>query len=427
MKEKFENRKLTGPLRLKLERDDHSCGKYWEADKATLVRSIVNVIEDFEDQGYKLTLRQLYYQLVARNIMPNDQICYGKLSALLDDCRYSGAVDWDSIEDRGRIPHTPYYEHSVEDAIRRTKSSYSLDKRVGQDTYVELWSEKDAISNILKEAVSDHTITVGINKGFASSTAIHNAYERFARRLLSGKRVVVLYFGDHDPSGLDMVRDIRARLEFMLSKGTNQEALIALQEDPDMDDDARIFDLMDEFDLYGKYREELEKYDSGKNGDWMAVKALAVVKSMFEVRHIGLTMDQIQFFNLPPNPAKMTDPRAKGYVAEHGDISWEVDALSPSDIRKIIEESLEDVIDWDKYKEREAQEEADLKRLDKVISGEGFESKFKDPDEWGDWVCPKCGHEQGDPEDIHSTQCEECETGVVLSDVVDGKRKAKLA
>jgi hypothetical protein len=79
MKEKFENRRLTGPLRIRLDRDDHSCGKYWEVEKEELVRQIVSITEEYRNMGYKLTLRQLYYQMVSRNYIPNDQKCYGKL------------------------------------------------------------------------------------------------------------------------------------------------------------------------------------------------------------------------------------------------------------------------------------------------------------------------------------------------------------
>jgi hypothetical protein len=365
MKEKFENRRLTGKLRVKLERDDHDCGKYWEADKQQVINCIISVLKDYKSQGYILTLRQLYYQLVSKNIMPNDNICYSKLSSLLDDCRYSGVVDWDSIEDRGRVPYTPYFENSVKEALQRTIDCYKLDKRLGQDVYVELWSEKDAISNILKETVKDYTLTVGINKGFASSTAMYNAYMRFMPMMLEGKKVVVLYAGDHDPSGLDMVRDIRERLEYFMSKGSYKTKL--WDEYIQRNGDTSIVNIM--FDRYpelvGRCKEIIPKEDDDEMSDeayeeLVQIQALCVVKEYFVVKPICLTREQIDYYNLPPNPAKISDPRAKKYIEEHGDVSWEVDALSPRILRSIILEAVKECIDMDKYEEVIIQEEKDI-------------------------------------------------------------------
>lgn len=327
MKEIFQKRKLDGSFNIKL-----ANGNRWEQDKGELVEQIINVIEDFQNQGYKLTLRQLYYQLVARDYIPNDGVAYKKLSSLLDDCRYSGKVDWDAIEDRGRVPYTPYFENSLEGALKRTLDSYKLDKRLGQPIHLEIWSEKDAISNILRDSAYPHTLTVVINKGFASSTAMYSAYRRFLDKINNGQKVVVLYFGDHDPSGLDMVRDIRERIEFFLTRG--EDAQIAL-------------------DNLGEERFE---------------EFIELIWNSFEVKHIGLTMEQIQEINPPTNPAKITDPRAKNYIAEHGQYSWEVDALTPTQIREIIEEEIELYINKEKLAEVEEREKSERSELRNLIN-----------------------------------------------------------
>lgn len=358
MKEKFEDRKITGSLRIKLDRDDHDCGKYWEEDKSVIINAILSTVRRYENMGYTLTLRQLYYQLVATNAMPNDQACYSKLSTLLDDCRYSGIVDWDSIEDRGRVPHTPYYEDSVADSLRRTLLSYKLDRRIGQKNYVELWTEKDAISNIMKDSVRDYTITVGINKGFASSTAIYNAYRRFVDEILEGRKVTVLYFGDHDPSGLSMITDIRYRLELMMSKGDYTDKLFRLVEAEEL---VRLAEKYDLFDL------AYEANESGDKETFAQYMALGLIKDRFEIRHIGLTKEQITKFNLPSNPAKLSDPRAKAYVAEHGDVSWEVDALNPKDIVSIVKDALTDLLDSEAYNKILPKEDSDRELLSKFI------------------------------------------------------------
>jgi len=376
MKERFENRTLDGNIKVKLSRSDHPCGAYWIADKRETVNSIIAIMNSFSKQGYRLTLRQLYYQLVQKNIAPNDDVVYKRLSSLLDDCRYSGTVDWNGIEDRGRVPYTPYFEDSVEGALQRTIDSYSLDRRTGQKIYTELWTEKDAISGIIKQAVREFTLTVGVNKGFASSTAIYNAYKRIAEQLYEVKNVVILYLGDHDPSGLDMIRDIRDRLEMMLIQGNKCSSIVAEFDSADLG----CYDL-DEIINESEYTDQIqEAEDEGDNEKIDQIKMRVILDKFFEVKHIGLTMEQIREFHLPPNPAKITDPRAKKYIEEHGNISWEVDALQPSDLVRIIQYALDDVIDTEKMQEIITKEEVDKQKITAFIETLNQEEPDDDED-----------------------------------------------
>lgn len=83
-------------------------------------------------------------------------------------------------------------------------------------------------------------------------------------------------------------------------------------------------------------------------------------------RKVALTMPQVEEYQPPPNPAKMTDSRAKGYVAEHGDESWEVDALEPSELVRLIEEHITDLVDADLMEEviqEEKEQVANMLRL----------------------------------------------------------------
>ena len=273
---------------------------------------IVNkIIEDYAQQGYRLTLRQLYYQLVSRDIIPNAKAEYAKLSTLLVNGRMSGIVDWDAIEDRIRIPFLPYWVNGIEDAINDTITQYRLDRQKEQKVYIELWVEKDALSGVLKKITSRYHIKLMVNRGYSSCTAMHDAYERLRRYEDEGKQTCVLYLGDHDPSGLDMIRDVRERLE--------------------------------EFGVYP------------------------------EVRHIGLTKKQIEKFNPPPNPAKITDPRAGWYIQKHGDFSWEVDALDPKALHQLVRENVEELIDMALFKSQLKQESQDKEMLrvaaKKIVNG----------------------------------------------------------
>jgi hypothetical protein len=314
--EKFEDRRLRGAISVVCKLDDGSIRR-WTTKKETVVEQIVEIVDYFSSLGHKLTLRQLHYQFVSRNWIVNHITAYKKLGKILDDCRYGGIIDWDAIEDRGRSTQVAYYEHGIPEALKRTVDAYRLDRQLGQENHVEVWTEKDALSAILGKVTRKYGIGLAVNKGYTSSSAIYDAYERFCYKINEGRRVTILYFGDHDPSGLDMIRDVRERLEFMFGNGQ------------------------------GIY-----------NGGW---------SYMFRVHPIGLTMKQIKKYNLPPNPAKTTDSRSAAYIQEFGQESWEVDALNPVDLVKIVEDNILDNIDIETYNEVLAQEEKDIAVLNKFI------------------------------------------------------------
>ena len=263
---------------------------------------INKIIEEYAEEGYTLTLRQLYYQLVSRDMIPNQDKEYDKLSRLLVKGRMAGIVDWDAIEDRLRVPYIPYSVEGIEDAIQDTIDQYRLDRMDDQDVYIELWVEKDALSGVLKRITKHYHIRLMVNRGYSSCSAMHDAYNRLRVQTRSGKKTHILYLGDHDPSGLDMIRDVKDRLN--------------------------------EFGVYPK------------------------------VKQIGLTMGQIKKYNPPTNPAKITDPRAKWYLAEYGDKSWEVDALNPKILHELVKKNVEKLIDIDLFNEKIKQEDKDKEKLE---------------------------------------------------------------
>jgi len=315
MKEKFEDRRLFGSMKVACKYDDGSV-RHWNTRKETVVAQIVQIVEYYESLGYKLTLRQLHYQFVSRNWIINHDTAYKKLGKILDDCRYAGLIDWSSIEDRGRVPKLPYWVHDIPDALSDAVSSYRLNRQKGQENHVEVWTEKDALSGIMSRSTSKYHVRLVVNKGYTSSSAIYAAYQRFLEVLDSGRSVTILYFGDHDPSGLDMIRDIRERLEFMFENGNE-----------------RISD------------------------------------ASFQVVPIGLTMPQIKKYKLPPNPTKLTDSRSPGYVKQFGKICWEVDALNPEVLTQIVEANIESQIDLHEFQNMLTQEQLDISKLKKIING----------------------------------------------------------
>lgn len=172
------------------------------------------IIKEYAQERYKLTLRQLYYQLVSRDIVPNKIQEYAKLSSLLVKGRMAGIVDWDAIEDRIRTPFLPYWCTDIADGINDLIKQYRINRMDGQDVYIELWVEKDALSGVLKRITSHYHINLMVNRGYSSCTAMYDASKRFKREItLNDNKGIILYLGDYDPSGLDMVRDIKERLE----------------------------------------------------------------------------------------------------------------------------------------------------------------------------------------------------------------------
>ena len=269
----------------------------------------LRIVEQYEEQGYRLTLRQLYYRFVAGGLIPNTERSYKNLGRILDLGRMLGVIDWDSIEDRTRsLGYTSHWDDPA-DIIESAAQSFRIDKWQGQATRVEVWVEKEALAGVVQRVADRWDVPWFGCRGYASQSAMYAAGKRMARYLADGcERVVVLHLGDHDPSGIDMTRDIQARL----SK----------------------FSRSDEV----------------------------------SVDRIALNMDQIEAYNPPPNPAKLSDSRAPDYVQRFGRSSWELDALPPADLDALIEKHVQVHLDLELYQEEEQVEDAQRRYLGQVSS-----------------------------------------------------------
>lgn len=263
------------------------------------------IINDYLQQDLRLTLRQLYYQLVTRNVIPNVERSYRNLGSLVTDARLAGLMDWAAIEDRVRVPREPPEWESIQDLVSAAVRAFRLPRWEGQDYYVELWVEKDALAGVLEPLAREHHVTLMVNRGYSSASAMYEAARRFIREG-DGKTCVLFYLGDHDPSGEDMVRDVQDRLT-----------------------------------LFG---------------------------ADVEVKKIGLTMKQVEEYDPPPNPAKMTDSRAAAYVEKHGSSSWEVDALPPNVLAELVRDAIDGVLDRDMMDEVIEKEEIAKKKLVKAAA-----------------------------------------------------------
>jgi hypothetical protein len=308
-------------------------------DTRDVIDSVSTILAQYD--GQKLSARQVYYRFLDAGMpqswvdveynrkkgLPDDAKNtpknYQRLISILTDARYAGLVDWDIIEDRGREPKVPSEWDSLDELVDAALEQFRLPRRSDQPRHLELWVEKDALAGVLGPIARRWHIPLVVNKGYSSASAMKVAADRMlaavgatsvrtscdacdtsvedfndgvcgvCKRRVSvsamaldangdtefEKEVVVLYLGDHDPSGEDMVRDIETRLT--------------------------------EF----------------------GVPNLTIIK-------IALTLEQVRRYKLPSNPAKVRDARAKAYIEKFGNDSWEVDAIPPRELNQLVERSI---------------------------------------------------------------------------------------
>jgi len=277
-------------------------------DTLAIIDRCNTIIEEFESQGYSVTVRQIYYQMVARGYTggENSLRMYSRIQSALNEGRMQGIVSWTALEDRGRNLRGLNTYETVADLLASAKADYRIDLWKDQAWRPEVWVEKEALVGVISGICNRLRVNFFASKGYNSQSEQWRAGRRFASYIQRGQRPIVFHLGDHDPSGIDMTRD-------------NQERLSLFAGTPVI------------------------------------------------VQRLALNMDQIEEFNPPPNPAKLTDSRAAGYTAMFGDESWELDALSPRYIESIIESAILKIRDPDIWQQSLEEENADLERLDLIL------------------------------------------------------------
>ena len=279
--------------------------KHWRPNERSeaLVVIAQSIIEDYQREGYTLTLRQLYYQFVARDLIENSERSYKNLGTVITKARMAGMLDWEAIEDRNREHKEFWFQEDEGSVIQKLPNYIQFDQWERQPFYVEVWVEKEALGNVVSRACDPYLVPHMSCKGYLSASEAWRAGKRYEQKLYDGKQCVLIHLGDHDPSGIDMTRDNRDRI-----------------------------------DLFTRMPEEVE------------------------VVRLALNRDQIDQFNPPPNPAKITDSRAKEYIKRFGSTSWELDALEPQVMTQMIQGEITKYIDdyiWNKV----ASEQEDVEHL----------------------------------------------------------------
>jgi len=279
--------------------------KSFKAASLAIIEQANDIIEEYQAQGYSLTLRQLYYQFVARDLIENTQRSYKRLGSIINDGRMAGLIDWSSIEDRTRNVITPVSWTSPASILRVVANQFTYDLRADQDHAIEVWVEKEALMGVIEPICDELFVACFACRGYVSQSEQWNAGIRMRDRGYGNQGTIILHLGDHDPSGMDMTRDNSERLN-MFSEGNTTLVRIALN------------------------------------------------------------MDQVNQYDPPPNPAKFTDSRCHGYVQEYGNSSWELDALEPRVLTNLIKSHVDAYTDQARLDEMKQATRIQRDRLAKV-------------------------------------------------------------
>jgi hypothetical protein len=275
--------------------------KKFREESLSLITMANVIIDEYKAQGFDLTLRQLYYQFVARGYIPNTMRDYKRLGSVINDGRLAGLIDWNAIVDRTRNLQSLAHWNNAPEIIDACADQFRLDKWETQKFRPQVWIEKDALLGVIAEICERYDIPYFSCRGYVSQSEMHSAAMRAIHATNNKQTPVVIHLGDHDPSGIDMTRDIKER-----------------------------------FLLFGAFT---------------------------LVKRIALNMDQVEELSPPPNPAKLTDTRSQGYIEEFGESSWELDALEPKYMEDIIEAEIKKLIDmklWKKAIRWEKEEKRNL-------------------------------------------------------------------
>jgi hypothetical protein len=276
--------------------------------KSVLVPAALEVLKEYTS---KITIRQLFYRLVSRNILKNSEGSYNVLIQAMINSRRDGRIPFEVFEDRtrhsvlGEHPQEGHsearqildnainvYENAQDIALEQMKVAYrefELPLWYNQSCYVEVWLEKEALSNLFEPITGKYGVTFVPCRGYPSLSLLYDCAKRLKQVNLSGsfyppREIRILYFGDFDMRGLNIQENVEQN-------------------------------LLNDFGVQTR------------------------------VIRYALTKEQIQQYQLPPNPAKSTDTMAKGWIEKNGNVAWELDALEPPVLENLVETAIREQLD----------------------------------------------------------------------------------
>jgi hypothetical protein len=294
-------------------------------ERTVLLASVQSILETYS--GTPVTVRQLYYRLVAAGVIPNALRAYQRLVAALTKWRREGTIPFAAFVDRTRGMNLfdrgwraddpeGWARAWLQEGLSRARS-YELARWYGQPERVVIGVEKQALEGPFVEVCEELGVDLAVCRGYPSLSFLQEVAQRMLDEDASDHRKLwFLYFGDHDPSGQDIPRSVREDLEGLFSVS-------------------------------------------------------------FEYHRVALNPDQVESMDLIPAPVKMTDARAGGFVAEHGENVYELDAIEPKTLQQIIREAIEEHFDDDVFEEQQETIEKGRKLIEEKLKKGGIDKLLK--------------------------------------------------
>ncbi|HEX8769861.1 MAG TPA: hypothetical protein VF711_03730 [Acidimicrobiales bacterium] len=267
------------------------------------MEEIRNEIFDILSTENPATVRGTFYQLTSRGVIAKTESQYkSTVIRLLSDMRRDGTIPYGWIADNTRWMRRPRTYSSLSAMLDHTARTYRRALWDNQEAYVEVWLEKEALAGVLVDVTSEYDVPLMVTRGYSSLSFLHSAAEVIAAK---GKPTWIYYFGDLDPSGLDIARAV----------------------------------------------------ESG-------IRGMAPAAEVYFER-VAVTREQVEGWDLPTRPTKGTDSRSRNFAGE----SVEVDAIPASTLRDLVADCIQRHIDTDALRQIETAEQLERDTLARMIAG----------------------------------------------------------
>ena len=285
-----------------------ACGPRVTRRTAEQINAIKGAIYAFAEAGRPVTVRQTFYGLEVAGIIEKTEAEYGTIKRLSSLMRRHGELPYEWFSDATRWMRKPQTWTGMRLMLEETARTYRRALWDDQRSYVEIWCEKEALAGVIDEVTTPWDVPLMVTRGYPSLTFLHSAAQTIAAKT---KPVFLYYFGDYDPSGLDIARSVRDGIREMIN-GNGQ---------------GPIASIMDIYDMFMNGADD----DDNDEDEW----------APFHFTRVAVTAEQIAEMDLPTRPTKTTDTRSKGFEGE----SVELDAIPPATLRAMVTALIEEHID----------------------------------------------------------------------------------
>jgi hypothetical protein len=284
------------------------------------VNEVLTAYQDF----LPLTVRQIFYRLVASFGYPKDENAYERLGDKVNRARRARLIPFDVIRDDTLISYSsPWYDgqEAFWDEVGRQIKSYRTDRQAGQRQWMPLWCEAAGMGPQLDRVAREYSVPVFSGTGTASLTGVRHVVDGALAREVP---TVLLHVGDFDPYGESIFNALA------------EDAIAFLEEDR----------------IIGTQR----------------IEPVRVALTDAEVRSFGLPT---QATKPPKRKSKAHETIRKRWIRRYGDRTCQLEALAPDDLAKVVRQEIESHLDLDLRRRRVEQEERDRVAMYRALPAGG--------------------------------------------------------